>query len=169
MGQPDAGFLDRVHPNAGLPVISRFFHDEVPYEDCSRNAVVRFLNSESVCRQICTTKVSYIFQWIRFFVAHSYRCWGPTLGDLGWEAIHAQRIWGVLQFQRERGVLHSAETYGASISRQWIALQSHGIHGICSQRKWIRHCTGQGNIGNTEILIILGMWWWGTWEFNFDK
>ena len=62
MGQPDAGFLDRVHPNAGLPVISRFFHDEVPYEDCSRNAVVRFLNSESVCRQICTPKVSFIFQ-----------------------------------------------------------------------------------------------------------
>ena len=30
MGQPDAGFLDRVHPNAGLPVISRFFYDRVP-------------------------------------------------------------------------------------------------------------------------------------------
>ena len=62
MGQPDAGFLDRVHPNAGLPVISRFFHDKVPYGDCCRNAVVRFLNSESVCRQVCTNKVSSIFQ-----------------------------------------------------------------------------------------------------------
>lgn len=38
MGQPDAGSLDRVHPNAGLPVISHFFHDKVPYEDCCRNS-----------------------------------------------------------------------------------------------------------------------------------
>ena len=34
MGKPDAGSLDRVHPNAGLPVISHFFHDQVPYQDC---------------------------------------------------------------------------------------------------------------------------------------
>nr|XP_058948028.1 protein mesh-like [Pocillopora verrucosa] len=38
VGQPDAGSLDRVHPNAGLPVISHFFHDKVPYEDCCRNS-----------------------------------------------------------------------------------------------------------------------------------
>ena len=34
MGKPDAGSLDRVHPNAGVPVISHFFHDIVPYQDC---------------------------------------------------------------------------------------------------------------------------------------
>ncbi|XP_020611647.1 protein mesh-like isoform X3 [Orbicella faveolata] len=31
-----AGSLDRVHPNAGVPVISHFFHDIVPYQDCCR-------------------------------------------------------------------------------------------------------------------------------------
>ena len=31
-----AGSLDRVHPNAGIPVISHFFHDIVPYQDCCR-------------------------------------------------------------------------------------------------------------------------------------
>lgn len=36
MGKPDAGSLDRVHPNAGVPVISHFFHDIVPYEDCCK-------------------------------------------------------------------------------------------------------------------------------------
>ncbi|XP_073244634.1 uncharacterized protein [Porites lutea] len=36
MGKPNAGSLDRVHPNAGLPVISHFFHDLVPYQDCCR-------------------------------------------------------------------------------------------------------------------------------------
>lgn len=36
MGKPYAGSLDRVHPNAGLPVISHFFHDLVPYQDCCR-------------------------------------------------------------------------------------------------------------------------------------
>ena len=38
MGQPDAGSLDRVHPNAGLPVISHFFHDKALWEDCCRNS-----------------------------------------------------------------------------------------------------------------------------------
>lgn len=32
----NAGSLDRVHPNAGIPVISHFFHDIVPYQDCCR-------------------------------------------------------------------------------------------------------------------------------------
>ena len=36
MGKPNAGSLDRFHPNAGLPVISHFFHDLVPYQDCCR-------------------------------------------------------------------------------------------------------------------------------------
>ncbi|CAH3038917.1 unnamed protein product [Pocillopora meandrina] len=38
VGQPDAGSLDRVHPNAGLPVISHFFHDKALWEDCCRNS-----------------------------------------------------------------------------------------------------------------------------------
>ncbi|XP_073243989.1 sushi domain-containing protein 2-like [Porites lutea] len=36
MGKPNAGSLDRFHPNAGLPVLSHFFHDLVPYQDCCR-------------------------------------------------------------------------------------------------------------------------------------
>ena len=34
LGKPNAGSLDRFHPNAGVPVISHFFHDTVPYLDC---------------------------------------------------------------------------------------------------------------------------------------
>ena len=34
LGAPDAGSLDRVHPNAQVPVLSHFFHDKVPYHDC---------------------------------------------------------------------------------------------------------------------------------------
>ncbi|XP_068694477.1 uncharacterized protein [Montipora foliosa] len=34
LGKPNAGSLDRVHPNAGIPVISHFYHDTVPYIDC---------------------------------------------------------------------------------------------------------------------------------------
>ena len=161
MGQPDAGFLDRVHPNAGLPVISRFFHDKVPYEDCSRNAVVRFLNSESVCRQICTPKSVVYISATCFRDPHTVILDEKPFTLNGYEEY--------FNFKGKGVYFYSGETYGASTSRPWIALESHGIHGICSQRKWIRRCTGQENMGNTEILIILCMWWLGTWEFNFDK
>ncbi|XP_074609533.1 protein mesh-like isoform X5 [Acropora palmata] len=36
LGKPNAGSLNRVHPNAGVPVISNFFHDKVPYQDCCK-------------------------------------------------------------------------------------------------------------------------------------
>ena len=68
--------------------------------------------------------------------------------------------------KRERGVLHSAGALESISADDGFALKSHGIHSICSQRKWIRRCTGQENMGNTEILIILYMWRWGTREFN---
>ncbi|XP_074631718.1 sushi domain-containing protein 2-like [Acropora palmata] len=36
LGKPNAGSLNRIHPNAGVPVISNFFHDKVPYQDCCK-------------------------------------------------------------------------------------------------------------------------------------
>ena len=38
VGAPDGGSLDRVHPKVGLPVLSHFFHDKVPYHDCCQQS-----------------------------------------------------------------------------------------------------------------------------------
>ena len=34
VGRPNGGSLDRVHVEAGVPVLSRLLHDLVPYWDC---------------------------------------------------------------------------------------------------------------------------------------
>ena len=34
VGRPNGGSLDRVHVEAGVPVLSHFLHDFVPYWDC---------------------------------------------------------------------------------------------------------------------------------------
>ena len=38
VGAPGGGSLNRVHPKVGLPVLSHFFHDKVPYHDCCQQS-----------------------------------------------------------------------------------------------------------------------------------
>ena len=38
VGAPDGGSLNRVHPKVGLPVLSHYFHDRVPYHDCCQQS-----------------------------------------------------------------------------------------------------------------------------------